>query len=115
MLQKVKGQIITAGYDWAIQLSFAKSPITFPETAKFVAQIRRSRDDENVLATLSTDNGNIVRLSVNTLQLRLPGALSEGWPDRQAHIDIVRVDGDLRQHLGVMLVVPVRRPITRGL
>lgn len=115
MLQKFKGQIITAGYDWAIQLGFDKSPISFPSNAAFVAQVRRDPAAEDILATLSTANGNIVRISDKILQLRLPGSMSIGWPDRTAFIDMVRTDSGLKQHLGFMLTVPVRRAITRGI
>jgi hypothetical protein len=115
MLQKVKGQVITAGYDWAIQLSFANSQITFPETATFIAQVRRDPAAEDVLATLTSANDGVLRISDTVLQLRLFGSMSEGWPDRLAYIDVVRNDNGLKQHLGFQLTVPVRRPITRGI
>ncbi|TDW20385.1 hypothetical protein EV128_12515 [Rhizobium azibense] len=113
MLQKVKGQIITAGYDWSIQISFEKSGLTFPSTATFVSQVRRDRNSEEVLTTLTTANGNIGRVSDKILNLKIPGSITADWPDREAHIDIVRTDGGLKQHLGILLVVPVRRPVTR--
>ncbi len=115
MLQKFKGQVITAGYDWAIQLSFANSPLTFPTTATFIAQVRRDPSAEDVLATLTTANNGIIRISDKILQLRLPGSMSLGWPDRLAYIDVVRNDAGLKQHLGFMLTVPVRRAVTRGI
>ncbi|OCP21882.1 MULTISPECIES: hypothetical protein [unclassified Ensifer] len=115
MLQKFKGQVITAGYDWAIQLGFDKSPITFPANATFTAHVRRDPNAEDILATLTTANGSITRISEKILQLRLPGSMSIGWPERTAYIDMVRTDSGLKQHLGFMLTVPVRRAITRGI
>ncbi len=115
MLQKFKGQIITAGYDWAIQVSFANSPITFPAGATFIAQVRKDPNAETVLATLTTANGGVIRISDKVIQIRLSGSITNDWPDRTAYIDVVRNDGGLKQHLGFILKVPVRRAITRGI
>jgi hypothetical protein len=114
MSQRFKGQIITTGYDWGIQLSFANSPWVFPETATFVAQVRRDPDVEDVLATLTTANNGIKRISDKVIQIRLDGEITADWPNRVVFIDAVRTDGG-NQHLGFMLKVPVRRAITRGI
>jgi hypothetical protein len=115
MLQKFKGQIITAGYDWAIQLSFANSPVTFPVGATFIAQVRKDPAADDVLCTISTANANITRITDKILQIRIPGTMTTDWPDRTAYLDVVRNDGGLKQHLGFLLAVPVRRAITRGI
>jgi hypothetical protein len=113
-MQTFKGKIITAGYDWSIRLSFANSPVTFPAEATFTSQVRRDPDVDDVLATLTTENGGITRVDSTTIDIRLPGAMSDGWPNRTAYIDVVRTDVTPKQHLGFELRVPVRRAITRG-
>jgi hypothetical protein len=113
--QKFKGKIITAGYDWSIRLSFANSAITFPANSTFTSQVRRDPEVDDVIATLTTANGGIVRIDEKTLEIRVAGASSANWPNRVAYIDVVRTDTNPKQHLGFELKVPVRRAITRGL
>jgi hypothetical protein len=115
MSQKFKGKIITAGYDWSIRLSFANSAISFPANATFTSQVRRDPDVDDIIATLTTANGGIVRIDSQTLEIRISGAASTGWPNRIAYIDVVRTDTNPKQHLGFELRVPVRRAITRGI
>lgn len=114
MSQKFKGKIITAGYEWSIRLSFANSAITFPAGATFTSQVRRDPAAEDVIATLTTANGGIVRVDDKTLDIKIAGSVSMDWPDRIAYIDVVRTDTNPKQHLGFELRVPVRRAITRG-
>jgi len=115
MSTKFKGKIITAGYEWTIQLNFADSAITFPANATFVSQVRRDPNADDVIATLTTANQGVVRVDEKTLNLRISGEMSANWPDRTAYLDVVRTDTTPDQHLGFQLRVPVRRAITRGI
>ncbi len=114
MSKKFKGQIITTGYDWTIQFSFENSAHVFPETATFVSQLRRDPNVDDVLATLTSANGGVTRISDKIIQLRLEGDITKDWPARTVWLDVVRTDLG-HEHLGFILKVPVRRAITRGI
>jgi len=109
---KVPGKVIQAGYDWSMRLVIGGEAI-FPVGATFRAQVRRAPEVDDVLHTMTTDNGGAVLIDERTINLTVPGAATAGWPSRKVYIDIVRTDGLTPQHLGFRLIVPVQQPITR--
>lgn len=111
---RIPGKILYAGYDWTTRITFESDAVSFPSTATFVAHVRRAPEVEEILATLTTANGGIVRIDTKTLEITIPGAATEGWPaNRKAYVDIVRDDQDPPEHLGFRLIIPVQIPITR--
>lgn len=110
----IKAKAIRAGYDWSIRVHFAAASINFPTTATFVAQVRRSAEAPDILATMTTADLGIQRVDANTIDIVLAGSKTLGWPVRTAHIDVVRTDGGGVQHMGFSLAVPVILPITRN-
>jgi hypothetical protein len=102
-----------AGYEWRLRI--ASDVAAFPAGCDLVAHVRRKVTDAAIAATLSTDNGGIVRISDTEIEFRLSGAASAGWASGRAVIDVVRRDVDPDEHLGFVLDVPVMLPVTRGL
>ena len=111
--EKIKGRIIQAGYPWSLRLVFDEG-YDFPASARFISHVRRDPSVNDVLATMSSENGGILRINNSTLDLRLTAAQTEGWPDRKVWLDVIRIDLPQHEHLGFQITVPVRQAITRG-
>lgn len=113
MGQSFRGRFIEAGYPWNLRLQFDDSFI-FPETATFTSHVRSDPDSEEIIVTLSTAAGTIVRVNDTTLDIIIPETDASTWPvGRTVVFDIIRTDGGSNQHLGIRIEVPVRKAITR--
>ena len=109
--EKVQAPIIQAGYEWSIRINMPG--FTFPPEATFTAQVRRAPAVDDVLVELTTANGRINLVDANTIDIFIRDVDSDGWPDRKVYIDVVRTDLEVKNHLGFLLIVPVRVPVTR--
>lgn len=112
IIEKVQAPVIQAGYEWSIRLDL--EGYEFPEEATFVAQVRRAPNVDDVLVELTTANLKIKRINSTTLDIFIRAEDSLEWPERKVYLDVVRTDLNIQDHLGFMLVIPVRVPITRG-
>lgn len=68
-----------------------------------------------VLATFSTGNSGVRRMSDRTLELVLPPEATATLMPGSAVLDLVRTDLIPPRHLAFFLEIPVVRPVTRGL
>lgn len=106
-----EGPVILIGYAYRLQLE-AEADL-FPEAATFTGQVRRRVEDSLVLATLSTANGAILRLTARRLEIVLDPAVTAGLHVGSVVLDLVRTDLDPDRHLGLLLEIPVSLPVTR--
>ena len=107
------GGAIIAGYQWSVRLELDAD--AFPEGVAITGQVRKRVEDETVLATISIANGGVVRVDSRTIDLVIPGAISQDWKAGEVVLDLVRTDTDPDRYLGFRLSIPVIRAVTRGL
>ena len=109
----VDGPAIIIGYEYRLQIE-AEADL-FPAEAQLTGQLRSKVSAAPVLATLSTANGGIRRMSVRTLLLVIPPEATAALSPGSAVLDLVRTDLTPPRHLAFLLEIPVVRPVTRGL
>lgn len=107
------GAAIVAGYRWSLRIK--ANTTAFPSGVAITGHVRRKIGDANVLATLTTDNGKIVRVDNNNIDIFVDGETSKDWTPGTVVMDFVRTDVDPDAYLGFILTVPVSLPVTRGL
>ena len=108
------GPAIHPGYAWRLTID-AGTTALFPAGIALAAQFRRRVEDAAVLATLSTSDGSITRVSDSVINLVLPAADTANFEPGTVVADLVRTDLDLAEYLGIRLQVPVVQPVTREL
>lgn len=108
-----EGPAIMIGYAYRLRLE-AEGPL-FPAGAAFTGQVRAKLGDADVLATLTSANGGLVRISDQELDLNIAAADTATMPVGSVVIDVVRTDVEPDLHLGFALEIPVMQPVTRGL
>lgn len=107
------GPAIIIGYEYRLQIE-AETEL-FPAGAQLTGQLRSKVSAASVLATLSTVNGAIRRISGRTLELVIPPEVTTTLAPGSAVLDLVRTDLTPPRHLAFLLEVPVVRSVTRGL
>lgn len=107
------GPAIIIGYEYRLQIE-AETDL-FPLEAQLTGQLRAKVSALTVLATLSTGNGGIRRISARTLELVIPPEATTTLSSGSAVLDLVRTDLTPPRHLAFLLEIPVVRPVTRGL
>ncbi len=107
------GPAIVAGYEYRLQLE-ADGPV-FPVGCALSAQVRGKVSDSTVIATLTTGNGGLVRISDTVVEITIPPAATVNLPPGSVVMDMVRTDLEPDRHLNFTLEIPVIRPVTRGL
>jgi hypothetical protein len=107
------GPAIVVGYEYRLQLE-ADSPV-FPQGCALVAQVRAKVSDNAVIATLTTANGGLARISDTVVEITIPAAATASLPPGSVVMDMVRTDLEPDRHLNFTLEIPVIRPVTRGL
>jgi hypothetical protein len=107
------GPAIVAGYEYKLQLE-ADSPV-FPAGCSLTAQVRAKVSDINIIATLTTANGGLARISDTVVEIIIPSTATAGLPPGSVVMDMVRTDLEPDRHLNFTLDIPVVRPVTRGL
>jgi len=108
-----EGPAIVAGYEYRLQLE-ADSPI-FPAGCALTAQVRGKVSAGAVIATLTTANGGLNRITDTIVEVLLPPAVTVHIPAGSVVMDLVRTDLEPDRHLNFILEIPVVRPVTRGL
>jgi hypothetical protein len=108
-----EGPAVLIGYAWRLQIE-AEAPV-FPEGASYAGQIRARAGAADVLATLTSANQGILRISDRVLELALSPDQSAGLAPGRVVLDLVRTDLTPDLHLGFLLDLPVTQPVTRGL
>lgn len=107
------GPAIVAGYEYRLQVE-TNSP-AFPEGCMLAAQIRSKVSDATVIATLTTQNGGLVRKSDTVVEIVVAPEASAALSAGSVVLDMVRTDLVPPRHLQFTLEIPVVRPVTRGL
>lgn len=108
-----EGPAILIGYPWRLQLE-AAAPV-FVEGAGYAGQLRARASDAEVLTTITSATGGVLRLSDTELELVLRADQTSGLASGRVVLDLIRVDLDPDLHLGFFLEIPVMLPVTRGL
>jgi len=83
----------------------------FPEGCTLIADVAIYAGGTAV-ATLSTDDGTIVRIGDDTIELRIPASATERLTNTTAQIDVVSSGTSPNQWRGLQLSLPVVQPIT---
>ena len=107
------GPAIVAGYEYRLQLE-ADSPV-FPAGCTLAAQVRTKVSEGSIIATLTTANGGLARISDTVVEITIPAAGTANLPPGSVVMDMVRTDLEPDRHLNFILEIPVIRPVTRGL
>ena len=108
-----EGPAIISGYGYRLQVE-ADSPL-FPEGAVFAAQVRSKISASTVIATLTTANGGILRVSDTVVEMVIAPEATAGLGAGSVVVDVVRTDLIPPRHLSFFLEIPVVLPVTRGL
>lgn len=108
-----EGPAIIAGYEYRLQIE-ADSAL-FPAGAEFAGQLRSKVSDSGIIATLTSENGGLLRRSDTVLELVVPPEATEHLSPGSAVVDIARTDLRPPRHLAFLLEIPVVQPVTRGL
>jgi hypothetical protein len=106
------GPAIVAGYEYRLQLE-ADSPV-FPAGCALAAHVRAKVSDNTIIATLTTANGGLTRISDTVVEITIPPAATAGLSAGSVVMDMVRTDLEPDRHLNFTLEIPVVRPVTRG-
>jgi hypothetical protein len=109
----VDGPAIVAGYPYRLQVE-AETPL-FPQNAVFAAEVRTKVSAASVIATLTTANGGLLRVSDNVLELAIAPEATAGLGAGSIVLDVVRSDLVPPRHLSFFLEIPVVLPVTRGM
>jgi hypothetical protein len=104
------GPIILRGYTYRLRLKLAVD-----EGATFTGQVRATEDAADILATLTTADGEITRVDAEHVDIEIPAAETATMAEGTVVFDMVRTDTDPDTHMGFRLTIPVDDPITRGL
>jgi hypothetical protein len=104
----VEGPAILIGYAYRLDIE-TEAPL-FPEAAQIIAHVRLKPSAADVLATLSTTDGTLIRRSDCLLSLSIRAQDTGRFAPAS-----VRVDTSPALPLGFLLEIPVMLPITRGL
>lgn len=107
------GPAIVAGYEYKLQLE-ADGPI-FPAGCALTAQVRSKVSDSAVIATLTTANGGLLRISDTVVEITIGPSATTSLAAGSVFMDMVRTDLNPDRHLNFNLEIPVIRPVTRGL
>ena len=108
-----EGPAVLIGYGWRLQIE-ADAPV-FAEGASYAGQIRERPNAPEVLATLTSADQGISRISDKVLELALRPDQTAGLAPGRVVLDLVRTDLAPDLHLGFLMELPVILPVTRGL
>jgi len=107
------GPAIIAGYEYRLQVEAGVA--VFPLGCTLAAQLRARVSDVTVIATLTTENGGLLRKFDTVVEIVIAPEASAGLSAGSVVLDMVRTDLVPPRHLQFILEIPVVRPVTRGL
>ena len=108
-----EGPAVVIGYQYKLQV--ATDLALFPSGSAITAHVRAKVSDTAILATLTTANGGLVRVSDTLIEIVIAAAQTAAIKAGTVHMDMVRTDLTPDLHLGFNLEIPVVMPVTRGL
>ncbi|MCI5078697.1 hypothetical protein [Oricola sp.] len=107
------GPAIVVGYEYRLQVEANRD--VFPEGCTLAAQVRSRVSDAIILATLTTENGGLVRKADAIVEIVMAPMQTGAMAVGTVVLDMVRTDLDPDRHLQFTLEIPVILPVTRGL
>ncbi|PWG16148.1 hypothetical protein [Salibaculum griseiflavum] len=107
------GPTILIGYAYHLRLEATVG--SFPEGARLTGHVRATAAAEEILASLTSEAGELLRVSDYALDLHIPAAATARMRPGSVVLDVVRRDVEPDLHLGFALEIPVILPVTRGL
>lgn len=107
------GHAIRIGYEYRLEIEVDYS--VFPLGCELASQARRRVSDNAPLASLTTENGGLVRISDTILEIRIAASATAQMQVGSIFMDIVRTDVVPDLHLNISFELPVILPVTRGL
>lgn len=108
---------LVVGYDYTLQFQLlpvapdTTPVVAFPAGAAFRAQFRTKAGAE-LLFTATTGDATLVRVSDDTMQVKVPAAASKLWTMKKVQFDLARTDTTPDRYLPVVFEVTVVQPIT---
>lgn len=111
---RVNGRAINIGYRWTQRLQFAGSAAFFPSGCAITAHVRATPLNSQILATLTTANGGIARVSDVEIDISLTAAQTAAMKAGSVVVDFVRTAPSPTEHLGFRMTIPVVPPVTQG-
>jgi hypothetical protein len=108
-----EGPAIIIGYEYRLQVEADAS--LFPLGATFAGQVRTRVSSAMFAATLTSDNGGVIRRSDTVLEIVIPVAATAALSPGTVVLDLVRTDLTPPRHLAFVLEIPVVQSVTRGL
>lgn len=100
---------LIAGYQWSQRFEVTRADGTpiFTSSTTWTAPVRAD-PNQPVLTTLTSANGQILRVDDDTIDIVISGTLSASWGDYSTiYLDLIRTDTDPDQHIGVRISIPV--------
>lgn len=109
-----EGNEIEIGYPWSIDIQVDGPTVLFPEGCALIAQVRKQTPDSAVLATMSTGNGGITRVSDTEITMALTATQTATLTTGYVTTDLVRSDTSPATFVGLAIDIPVLQPATRA-
>lgn len=107
------GPAIRPGYPWSLQIETPQTAF-FPSSMKISGQFRAQAGAAQVLASISTEQGGVVRITDQKIELRLTPQQTAQMEAGVVVFDLIRTDTDPKRHLYIEITVPVRTSITQA-
>lgn len=102
---------IVAGYAWSTDMTLEPDAVYFPAGCALRAQVREAAGGA-LLATLTTADGTITRVSDTVVRVTVPASALADRRVPSVSFDLVRTDMAPDTHYGFIVTVPVLQPVT---
>ncbi len=111
---RVNGRAISIGYRWTQRLQLSGEAVFFPSGCAITAHVRVTPLSSVILATLTTANGGVTRVSDTEIDIALTAAQTGTMKQGTVVVDFVRTTPSPTEHLGFRMTIPVGIPVTQG-
>ena len=109
----LEGPVILIGYEYRLQLQ--ADTALFPEACVLAGQMRTRLAALDVIATLLSATGSLIRIDDYTLEIVVAADVTAALIPGSVVVDFVRTDLTPERPLGFSLEIPVQQSVTRGL
>ncbi len=103
---------IPQGYAYALRVRITGGDPAFPAGCVVRADVRASVDIAGIAGSLSTEDGSLVRIDDDTIEMRLTPAMTLAIANEFAVVDFARIDLSPPLWVGVFIQLPVIVPVT---
>ncbi|KAA0970795.1 hypothetical protein FPY71_09985 [Aureimonas fodinaquatilis] len=105
---------VVPGFEYAVRVAVSSAEPVFPEACELRADVRRFSYSTDRIADLTTDNGGLLRIDDETVEIRISAVQTASISGCSVVLDLVRTDVQPENYLYLRLSLPVMSPITRG-